>query len=238
MLNILKLKNPDYKLSAYENTPVTDIGYVVVDTELTGLDEKKDSIVSIGAVRMTGGRIDLSDTFHKLIKPATALTRESIVIHGITPSDVIKEPDIDKVLLEFSGFCGTDVIIGHFVSIDMSFINREMKKISGLPMQNPVLDTFTIYEWIRKRGAGSDKNSVALSMVRDPSLYEIAKYLGIPFNGGHDAAMDSFITAQVFQRFIPILIESGIQYIEDLLLIGNPFKRGDRFRRAAEMSRF
>lgn len=238
MMNILKLKNPDYRLSVDENTPITDVRYVVVDTELTGLNEKKDSIVSLGAVRMTGGRIDLSDTFHRLIKPETALTRESIVIHGITPSDVIKEPDINEVLLEFSGFCGTDVIVGHFVSIDMSFINREMKKISGLPMQNPVLDTFTIYEWIRKKGTGSGKNSVALPMVRDPRLYEIAKYFGIPFNGGHDAAIDSFITAQVFQRFIPMLIESGIQDIEDLLMIGNPFKGGDRFRRAAEMSRF
>ena len=37
--------------------------YVVIDTELTGLDEKKDSIVSIGAVRMEGGRIEMGDSF-------------------------------------------------------------------------------------------------------------------------------------------------------------------------------
>ena len=44
-------------------------GIVVVDTELTGLDEKKDSIVSIGAVRMTGGRIELGDMFYRLVSP-------------------------------------------------------------------------------------------------------------------------------------------------------------------------
>ena len=48
--------------------------YVVVDTELTGLDEKKDSIVSIGAVRMTGGRIELGDMFYRLVSPRTQLT--------------------------------------------------------------------------------------------------------------------------------------------------------------------
>ncbi|TAL23025.1 MAG: 3'-5' exonuclease [Nitrospirae bacterium] len=235
MMNIFKNY---YESNRYKDMPLTEGRYVVVDTELTGLDEKKDSIVSIGAVRMTGGRIDLSDTFHKLINPETALTAESIIIHGIMPSEVIAEPCIDSVLMEFSQFCGTDVIVGHFVSIDMSFINREMKRITGLPMQNPVLDTFTIYEWIRKRGAIGNKSDVALPLMRDPKLYKIARYFEIPFNGGHDAAIDSFITAQIFQRFIPMLIESGIQDMEYLLMLDDPFRGGDRFRAAAEMSHF
>ena len=45
--------------------------YVVLDTEVTGLDEKKDSIVSVGAVRMRGGSIALGDTFYRLLKPET-----------------------------------------------------------------------------------------------------------------------------------------------------------------------
>ena len=43
--------------------------YLVIDTELTGLDEKKDSIVSIGAVRMEGGRIGMGDSSCRLINP-------------------------------------------------------------------------------------------------------------------------------------------------------------------------
>ena len=35
-------------------TPIDRCRYAVIDTELTGLDFKKDSIVSIGAVAMTG----------------------------------------------------------------------------------------------------------------------------------------------------------------------------------------
>ena len=54
-------------------TPITDIRYVVIDTELTGLDEKKDSIVSIGAVRMTGGRIELGKDVLPAGKPRTKL---------------------------------------------------------------------------------------------------------------------------------------------------------------------
>lgn len=235
MMNTLKFNKPDYNLSIDKNMPITDVRYIVVDTELTGLDEKKDSIVSIGAIRMTGGRIDLSDTFYRLIKPETALTSKSIVIHGITPSDVIKEPDIDKVLLEFSDFCGTDVIVGHFISIDMSFINREMKRIFGHPLKNAALDTFTIYEWLNRKAASHKAFSKPL---RDYRLYEIARYFGVPVSGAHNAIMDAYITAQLFQRFIPILLEAGVRQIGYLLRAGNPSRGGDRFRLSGEASNF
>ena len=65
-----------------QKTPITEARYVVVDTELTGLDENRDSIVSIGAVRMTGGRIELGDSFYRLASPRTELSAASVVIHN------------------------------------------------------------------------------------------------------------------------------------------------------------
>ena len=40
--------------------PLEKIPFVVIDTELTGLDAKRDSIVSVGAVKMSGTRIELA----------------------------------------------------------------------------------------------------------------------------------------------------------------------------------
>ena len=110
-----------------KNQSLEDAAYVVIDTELTGLNGKKDSIVSIGAVRMNGGKIDLSNSFYRLVNPKTALTAKSVLIHEITPSDVMQKPDIDSVLSEFLDFCGEDIIVGFCVSIDMEFLNREAK---------------------------------------------------------------------------------------------------------------
>ena len=132
-------------------TPITEVRYVAVDTELTGLDENKDSIVSVGAMRMTGGRIDLGETFYRLVSPRTELTAASVVIHEIMPSEVVASPVIEPVLAEFLEFCGTDVLVGHFISIDLAFLNREMKRLRGHTIPNAVLDTFSIYEWLRKR---------------------------------------------------------------------------------------
>ncbi len=218
-----------------EKAPITEVPYVVVDTELTGLDEKKDSIVSIGAVRMTGGRIELGNTFYRLVSPRTALSAESVVIHEITPSDVKAEPGIEFVLDDFFAFCGDAVLVGHFVSIDLNFLNREILRTGRAAISNPVIDTFSIYEWLRKRNLSHACFETAPDAYR---LFDIAKCFGIPVNGAHNAIKDAFTTAQLFQRFLPFLAEAGVSDIKDLLRRGTPFKGGDSFKLTNEFGNF
>ncbi len=226
-------KNKTFRIG--DTTPITKASYVVVDTELTGLDEKKDSIVSLGAVRMTGGSIDLGNTFYRLISPRTELSAASVVIHEITPSDVESKPGIDSVFGEFLDFCGDAVLVGHFISIDLSFLNRDMRRIRGTEIPNPALDTFSIYEWLRRRNKSRDCMATPLAGYR---LYDIVKCFDIAVNGAHNALMDAFTTAQLLQRFLPLLAEAGVRDLGDLLRIGTPFKGGDNFRQTGEFGNF
>jgi DNA polymerase-3 subunit epsilon len=214
---------------------ITEGKYVVVDLELTGLDEKKDSIVSIGAVHMHGGVIDLGNTFYQLVSPRTELKASSVVIHEIMPSEVAKEPSIDLVIDEFLNFCGDAIIVGHFVDIDLAFLNREMKRIHGATLTNQAVDTMSIYEWLRKRNKSGSCTATLFSGYR---LYDIVKCYGIPVNGAHNALMDAFTTAQLLQRFFPLMREAGVKDISDLLSIGIPFKGGDRFGLLGEFGNF
>jgi len=218
-----------------ESMRIADARFVVLDTELTGLDEKKDSIVSIGAVRMNGGRIDLGDTFYRLVSPRTELTAASVVIHEITPSEVVQQPGIEQVLEEFLAYCGKDVLVGHFISIDLAFLNREMRRLHGRAIANPAVDTFSVYEWLRKREKAQGCVSTPLAGYR---LYDIVKCFGIPVNGAHNAIKDAYTTAQLFQRFLPALPEAGARDMGDLLQIGIPFEGGDQFRLSGEFSNF
>lgn len=217
-----------------EHALITEARYVVADTELTGLDEKKDSIVSIGAVRMAGGRIEVGKTFYRLVHPASELCAKSVVIHGITPSEVMKQPAIDAVLREFTEFCGDDIVVGHFVSIDLEFINREMLRTQGAALANPAIDTFSVYEWLWKRSRFLTTDSRQTGF----RLYDIAREFGIPVADAHNALMDAFITAQLFQRLIPMLAKMEVGELGELLKIGSPFKGGDRFRLTGEFSNF
>jgi DNA polymerase-3 subunit epsilon len=218
-----------------KKVPIAEAAYIIADTELTGLNERKDSLVSIGAVKMTGGRLDLGATFYRLINPEKKLTAESVVIHNITPSEVMQKPAVDTVLAEFVEFCGDAIIVGHCVSIDLGFINREMKRIFGHPLQNGAVDTFALYGWLRDR---MPSHKLFATPLKDFRLYEMARCFGVPVQGAHNALMDAFITAQLFQRFLPLLAGTGIRDVMGLLKAGYPFKGGDSYRVVGESHNF
>jgi DNA polymerase III subunit epsilon len=234
MRDFFKLKKQE-PLLVDKNLPFTDVQYTVLDTELTGLNERKDSILSIGAVRMAGTRIELANSFHQLVKPETKFKPDSVVVHEITPSDVLEKPNIDLILAEFLQFCGSDILVGHCLSIDLSFINREMKRIFVHTIQNPLIDTYKVYEWLRKK---VPTKTCFSSSPQDSSLYEIAKCFSIAVRGAHNALIDAFITAQLLQRFMPVLLDIGITTIGDLLKIGHPLEGGDTHKLSSEISNF
>lgn len=208
-----------------KDIPVLEASYVVIDTELTGLDEKKDSLISIGAIKMKGGRIYLGEYLYRIIKPEQYLTKESILIHGLTPQELESGVDIEKALIELENFIGDDILVGHCVSIDIAFLNRDIKKLSRKTLKNPLVDTWLLYENLKKRFPSER----CLSQMSH-NLYDASRCFGIPVENAHNALIDAFITAQFFQRLLPLLIRSGIEKITELLRIGDPLRGGDRFK--------
>jgi len=194
--------------------------YAVIDSELTGLDPRRDSIVSLGGLRIREGRIVLADRFYEEVRPASALTATSIVLHGITPDDVRERPGIGAVLEDFAAFCGDDVLIGHFVEIDLDFLRAACAKAGLPPLANPALDTWPLYDWLSSRSP--EDGGPGLPRLKDPRLPELARALGVPCCGEHNALRDAYVTAQVFQRLLRRLPRWGIATSGDLLRIGDP----------------
>ena len=152
--------------------------------------------------------------------PASALTATSIVLHGITPEDVRGRPGIGAVLEEFTAFCSTDILLGHFIEIDLGFLRAAFAR-AGLPaIANPVLDTWPLYDWLSSRTP--DDGGPCLPRLKDPRLPALARALGVPCRGSHNALGDAFVTAQVFQRLLRRLERWGITTTGDLLRIGDP----------------
>ena len=96
--------------------------YVSVDLETTGLNPKTDKIIEIGAVRVENGvRTEVFETF---VKPACLLPPKITELTGIT-DDLLKEaPEIAEVLPDFLAFLKEDVLLGHSVLFDYSFIKK------------------------------------------------------------------------------------------------------------------
>ncbi|MBI5074130.1 MAG: 3'-5' exonuclease [Nitrospirae bacterium] len=200
--------------------PLDSAPYVVMDTELTGLDFRKDSIVSVGALRMTGTRIELGRSFYEVVRPSTELTSKSIVIHEITHSETEQKPGIEGIMESFLRFCEGAVIVGHFISLDLRFLAKEMKRIGYGSLKNPAVDTCVLHEWMsQNRG---DLSSKYFNDAESKDLFALAKKFQVPVHGAHNALMDAYVTAQLFQRFINMLITLGVRTLRDLLRIGKP----------------
>lgn len=211
-------------LTALEQTrpdmDINDAEYVVFDTELTGLDFKRDSIVSIGALKMRGGRINVGNSYYRVVSPRTTLNGASVCIHGITPGEAEQCPGIDVLLPEFLEFCGNRVLVGHFVSIDVGFINNEMKRLYGSTLENAAIDTMRLHR--RFDSTAGDQCAYFDKCSEDTSLTGLAAYYGIPVGTAHDAMADAFMTAQVFQRMLVFARQRGIKTVRELLKAGAP----------------
>ncbi|MDR3684934.1 MAG: hypothetical protein P4L11_14495, partial [Geothrix sp.] len=59
------------------------------------------------------------------------------------------------------------------------------------------------------------------------SLFELARLFDIPVAGAHTALGDAYLTAQLFQRLLPLLVEAGIHDLTSLLRIGDPNRQAE-----------
>ena len=70
----------------YTNPIITDVQgkvrFVVLDSETTGLDPRKDRIVTIGAIAVVNHEILIEDSFEALLK--VAYNSSAVTVHGVT----------------------------------------------------------------------------------------------------------------------------------------------------------
>lgn len=198
--------------------PIGETEFVVFDTELTGLDFKRDSIISIGAIKMSGAKIKPAHTFYELVKPQCDLKHESVVIHEITHTDLEGADCLEHVLDDFIAFIGDAVLVGHFVFIDTNFVSRAMKQTFGITLQNPALDTLSLHEYLYEYDSRMARLYNGMTVKSD--LFSMAKKYGITIEKAHNAFHDAYVTAQLFQRFLYFLPGCGISTLKELITVG------------------
>ena len=115
--------------------------YSVLDLETTGLNPKKDRIIEIGAARIRDGII--TEQYSTLVNPERILTEQTMEITGIHQNDLEHAPTIKQVLPEILAFLEEDVLIGHNILFDFSFMKRAAVN-AGFTFQHDGIDTLKI----------------------------------------------------------------------------------------------
>lgn len=186
----------DTRYADLSRLPLAALDYVVVDTETTGLNIKRDDIVQIGAVRIVGGKVLEGDSFERLVNPGRPIPKDSIRFHGVTDDMVAHAPGIDEILGEFLDYAGDAVLIGHNIAFDLSFMNRTRK------IENPALDTMLL-------------SIGAFARRRDHTLDALADHFEETVTDRHTALGDADLTARLFLRLLPELDRVGARHFGD-----------------------
>ncbi len=201
-----------------QGRPLHEYTFVVCDTELTGLNKRRDEIISIGAVRIVNLQIELSQTFHQYIRPDNIDPNQATLVHRITPEELKTAPSMEEVLPEFIEFCGDALLVGHFVGIDMHFLGRAARKTLGGMLSNPSIDTMRL-----ARGYAEAKCTDFYGNCDQAQSYDLDSLtteFNLPRFKPHDALEDALQTAYLFLFLIKKFRHGGIRTLKELYLAG------------------
>ncbi|NLL76163.1 MAG: 3'-5' exonuclease [Clostridiales bacterium] len=96
--------------------------YVSLDLETTGLNPKHDRIIEIGAVKVKDGKV--TETFQTFVNPGRVLNKTVCELTGITEQMLEDAPEAERVVPILLDFIGEDILLGHRILFDYSFIKR------------------------------------------------------------------------------------------------------------------
>lgn len=170
------------------------VEFVAIDLETTGLDPRKDEILSIGLVSLRGLRIDLGTASHHLITPTMAIPEHSAVIHQITDDQAAQgRPLAEAMPLVLRRLAGR-VLLGHHTRIEREFLTAACRRLYGTRLLIPLADT----EALVRREMARRNQPIAASGLR---LHALRTHFGLPRYKAHNALVDAVATAELFCAF-------------------------------------
>lgn len=176
-----------------DQTPVRDVRFVVLDTETTGLDPRRDRLITIGAVAVEAEQIVLADSFEAMLK--LAYNSSAVTVHGITREEAREGLEELEAIARFLPYLRDGVIVGHHIMHDVETLNAACERHFGFTLRNRFLDTMDLTLHLRKDGAfGNRKELEGFSLDALCDFFEVAPH------DRHTAGGDAFITALIFLR--------------------------------------
>jgi DNA polymerase-3 subunit epsilon len=184
------------------------MSFVVFDVETTGLSPGAgDRVVSLAGVKVRSAAVRLGETFDALVQPERLIPPGSTLFHGITDAMVAGAPRIDAVLPAFLRFAEGSTLVGHEVSFDLTFLDRDAERLGlkRLASTHPVLDTRLLSRLVHGRATA------------DHTLEAVAHRLGVAIRGRHSALGDALATAEVLVRLVMLLERRSIRTLGQVL---------------------
>ncbi|MFT6987368.1 MAG: DNA polymerase-3 subunit epsilon [Psychromonas sp.] len=186
----------------HDETPLTEIDFVALDFETTGLDSQQNGIISIGLVPFNLRRIFCRKAKKWYINPEDNLQENSVIIHGITHSDLQGAPDLLRILEPLLDELAGKVVVVHYRHIERDFLDHTLHSLLNEGISFPVIDTMQIESNLQRAKSQGIFNFFKRKSAESIRLANSRARYNLPVYQPHDALTDAIATAELFQAQI------------------------------------
>ena len=178
---------PDFWNSYLAKFETKSNRYVVLSTETTGLNPKKDVILSFGAVAVVNDVIRIGDNFEVVILQYKYLHENGLSNEFLIESKLAKlaEPQAIQALVDY---IGNAVLVGHRIHFDIVMINDVLEKMDCGKLKNEALDVEIMHQKL-------------LDITNKSfSLEDLVKHYKLPLNERNSASDDAYSISLLFVK--------------------------------------
>ena len=184
--------------------PLREQRLVVLDLETTGLHLKRDLVIAIGAVVIENGAIAYSQQFECTLCRQVKVN-ESVLIHGIAPSELASGLPPAEALLSFMEFAADSVILAFHSPFDQRMLARALKQELGSNLEHSFLDVADLAPMLFPE-----------AMIHRGGLDHWLGYFNIHIPQRHNAAADAMATAEIALILLNRAQRTGLQRFDEL----------------------
>jgi DNA polymerase-3 subunit epsilon len=166
--------------------PLRQQRWVVVDLETSGLNMNRDQVLSIGAVVIEDGAIDLSQQFERTLQCSNHKLSPAVLIHGLAPSAIAAGSEPVQALLDFMEFVGDSPLLAFHAPFDQHMLSRALRESLDYRLEHPFLDVAEIAPLLCPQ-----------ANLRKAGLDDWTRFFGLHAEQRHNASADALVTAEL-----------------------------------------
>jgi DNA polymerase-3 subunit epsilon len=172
-----------------EGEGIGSVEYLALDFETTGLDPKVDEIISIGAIPIVDGRVDLTRLTYAEAVHSRPANRSGVAIHGLRPVDLAEGQGRETLRARLVDSLDNRQPIAWAAWVEAAFL-ASLLGGGERKWRSRIIDVIDLVAEL-DRADGVEGSA-------DETLVACCARFGIPHARAHHALGDALMTAQLF----------------------------------------
>lgn len=187
---------------------LSEIEFIVLDTETTGADTSKDKPIEIAIVRMRDHQLGAPESW--FIDPGRPIPPEASAVHHLVDEDLIGAKTLEELWPEVNERIGDGVIVAHNAAFDIGMLPQ----LEG----RPYICTLRLARHLWQKGDLNERGFPLAAHQQQVLRYWLGLKVDTQGLAAHRAAADILVTGMLLSEQIKLYLQCGGEDDLDALL--------------------